>query len=68
MSPTRTGDDDSPSSARLELTQAEPCLAAERENLIDCPNVLSYQRALETERGGYLIRQWVASNLYDRIR
>ena len=41
---------------------------AERENLVDCPNVLSYQRGLETERGGYLIRQWVASNLYDRIR
>lgn len=30
--------------------------------------MLAYQRVLETERAGYLIRQWVASNLYDRIR
>lgn len=43
-------------------------LAAEREALADCPNVLPYQRAIETERAGYLIRQWTASNLYDRIR
>ncbi|KAM0754729.1 Other/VPS15 protein kinase [Meredithblackwellia eburnea MCA 4105] len=39
----------------------------EREQLQDCPNVLPYQRAPETERACYLIRQWVASNLYDRI-
>lgn len=40
---------------------------AEREALVDCPNVLPYARAVETERAGYLLRQWVASNLYDRI-
>ncbi|KAM0788135.1 hypothetical protein ACM66B_001300 [Microbotryomycetes sp. NB124-2] len=42
-------------------------IKAEREALNDCPNVLTYQRALETERTGYLVRQWTASNLYDRI-
>ncbi|ORY82386.1 Other/VPS15 protein kinase [Leucosporidium creatinivorum] len=42
-------------------------IKAEREALADCPNVLPYQRAIETERAGYLIRQWTASNLYDRI-
>lgn len=44
-----------------------PWNAAEREALLDCPNVLPYARAVETERAGYLLRQWVASNLYDRI-
>ncbi|KAK4047771.1 Serine/threonine-protein kinase [Microbotryomycetes sp. JL221] len=42
-------------------------IKAEREALNDSPNILTYQRALETERTGYLIRQWIASNLYDRI-
>lgn len=41
---------------------------AERAALADCPNVLPYSQALATERAGYLIRQWLASNLYDRIR
>lgn len=40
----------------------------EREALLDIPNVYSYQTFVETERAGYLIRQWVASSLYDRIR
>lgn len=44
------------------------CLTAERAALADCPNVLPYSQALATERAGYLIRQWLASNLYDRIR
>lgn len=39
----------------------------ERDALVDCPNVLAYQRLIETERTGYLVRQWAASNLYDRI-
>lgn len=36
--------------------------------LQDVPNVYPYQAFLETEKAGYLIRQWVASSLYDRIR
>lgn len=34
----------------------------------DVPNLFAYQRVLETERAGYVIRQWIASSLYDRIR
>lgn len=40
---------------------------AERELLLNCPNVLAYSKILETESSGYLIRQFIASNLYDRI-
>jgi phosphoinositide-3-kinase regulatory subunit 4 len=42
-------------------------LRVEREALEDVPNVLTYQKVVETETAGYLIRQWMASNLYDRI-
>lgn len=45
-----------------------PCPPAEKTALADVLNVLTYHDALATERGGYLIRQWVASSLYDRIR
>jgi phosphoinositide-3-kinase regulatory subunit 4 len=41
---------------------------AEREALLDIPNVYGYQNSIESDKAGYLIRQWVASNLYDRIR
>ena len=43
-------------------------LAVERDALLDIPNVYNYQTFVETEKAGYLIRQWLASNLYDRIR
>jgi hypothetical protein len=36
--------------------------------LLDIPNVYSYQTFIDSDKAGYLIRQWVASNLYDRIR
>lgn len=39
----------------------------DREALLDIPNVYSYQAFVETEKAGYLIRQWITSNLYDRI-
>ena len=41
---------------------------AERDLLFDIPNTLTYNQVLETEQAGYLIRQSVYSNLYDRIR
>ena len=44
------------------------CVAVEREALADIPNVYGYQSFVETDKAGYVIRQWVASNLYDRIR
>ena len=42
-------------------------LTVERETLENVPNLLTYQTVIETEAAGYLIRQWLASNLYDRI-
>ncbi|KAF9530534.1 hypothetical protein CPB83DRAFT_905184 [Crepidotus variabilis] len=42
-------------------------LKMDREALADIPNVYSYQAFAETDKAGYLIRQWVASSLYDRI-
>jgi hypothetical protein len=42
--------------------------SADREALADIANVYNYQAFAETEKAGYIIRQWLASNLYDRIR
>ncbi|KAK0532074.1 Serine/threonine-protein kinase [Tilletia horrida] len=42
-------------------------LRVQREALANVANVLTYQTVIETESAGYLIRQWLASNLYDRI-
>lgn len=42
--------------------------AVDRDALQDIPNVYTYQAFVETDKAGYLIRQWIASNLYDRIR
>jgi phosphoinositide-3-kinase regulatory subunit 4 len=43
-------------------------MIVEREALADIANIYSYQTFVETEKAGYIIRQWIASNLYDRIR
>jgi phosphoinositide-3-kinase regulatory subunit 4 len=40
----------------------------ERKLLSDVPNALSHQRILETGTGGYLVRQYIHSSLYDRMR
>ena len=40
----------------------------ERDALADLPNVYAYQAFVETDKAGYIIRQWIASSLYDRIR
>ncbi|ORX99188.1 ARM repeat-containing protein [Basidiobolus meristosporus CBS 931.73] len=39
----------------------------ERDGLLDIPNALPYQRIFETETAVYLIRQYIFTNLYDRI-
>lgn len=40
----------------------------ERQILADVPNALGYHRAFETSSNGYLVRQYVYSSLYDRMR
>ncbi|KAG7095893.1 hypothetical protein E1B28_006581 [Marasmius oreades] len=42
-------------------------LKVEREELLNIVNVYNYQSFVETDKAGYIIRQWIASNLYDRI-
>lgn len=40
----------------------------ERRLLADVPNALVYHRILETSTSGYVVRQYIHSSLYDRIR
>ncbi|KAF9971093.1 Serine/threonine-protein kinase, partial [Actinomortierella ambigua] len=42
-------------------------LRDERDSLADVPNAIAFQTVLETDRAGYLIRQYLFSSLYDRI-
>ncbi|CDW96863.1 hypothetical protein [Sporisorium scitamineum] len=51
----------------ISLNSLVKHIRIERESLADVPNVLTYQKVVETERAGCLIRQWLHSNLYDRI-
>lgn len=39
----------------------------ERKLLADIPNTLGYQRVVETETNGYLVRQYLYNSLYDRL-
>ncbi|KAF7292927.1 hypothetical protein MIND_01191800 [Mycena indigotica] len=51
----------------LSLRNYHRRLKADREALTDIANVYNYQSFVETERAGYIVRQWIASSLYDRI-
>ncbi|KAF5392892.1 hypothetical protein D9757_000800 [Collybiopsis confluens] len=51
----------------LSLRNYTRRLKMDRELLCDIVNVYNYQAFVETDKAGYVIRQWVASNLYDRI-
>ncbi|KAH8119146.1 hypothetical protein DFH11DRAFT_1838620 [Phellopilus nigrolimitatus] len=42
-------------------------LKKEKKALQDVPNTYTYQIFTESDKAGYLVRQWVASSLYDRI-
>ena len=43
-------------------------MPGERSALSDVPNALPYQCAFETTTNGYLVRQYLYSSLYDRMR
>ncbi|KAJ5388817.1 hypothetical protein N7509_011358 [Penicillium cosmopolitanum] len=51
----------------MELEKYVKAIARERKLLTDVPNALSYERILETGNGGYLVRQYIHSSLYDRM-
>ena len=39
----------------------------EKQALAEIPNALGYQRVFETSNGGYMLRQFVHSSVYDRL-
>lgn len=51
----------------LELSQWRKVLDEQKAKLIDIPSVLPYLKIIETDRAGYLIRQFIKTNIYDRI-
>ena len=51
----------------LSLKAIARKLRIERDLFQDVPNILPYQQLYESERAGYLVRQWLAASLYDRI-
>jgi phosphoinositide-3-kinase, regulatory subunit 4 len=50
-----------------DLARFQHILLQERDALRGVPNVLSYETVIETEKAGYAIRNYIATNLYDRI-
>lgn len=51
----------------LKLNEYVEAIRKERDSLNDVQNLLPYQRIIETATGGYLVRQYVHSSLYDRL-
>ncbi|KAI4142317.1 MAG: hypothetical protein LQ340_007382, partial [Diploschistes diacapsis] len=51
----------------FKLTPYAKAIKRERDLLADVPNALGYQRIAESERCGYLVRQYLHSSLYDRM-
>ncbi|KAK2627748.1 hypothetical protein QTJ16_002394 [Diplocarpon rosae] len=54
-----------PYAMRLEKYKRK--IIQERKALADVPNALAYQRIVETETNGFLVRQYLYSSLYDRM-
>ncbi|CZS88663.1 related to protein kinase homolog VPS15 [Rhynchosporium graminicola] len=54
-----------PYAMRLEKYKRK--IIQERKALADVPNALAYQRIAETETGGFLVRQYLYSSIYDRM-
>ncbi|RDW69591.1 ARM repeat-containing protein [Coleophoma cylindrospora] len=51
----------------MDLSKYKKEIIQERKALADVPNALSYERIVETETNGYLVRQYLYSSLYDRM-
>ncbi|PQE23933.1 hypothetical protein CJF32_00006733 [Rutstroemia sp. NJR-2017a WRK4] len=51
----------------MDLKEYRKNIIRERKALVDVPNALAYQRVIETETNGYLVRQYMYSSLYDRM-
>ncbi|WVN90927.1 uncharacterized protein L203_106172 [Cryptococcus depauperatus CBS 7841] len=53
--------------AAMSLRVIQRRLKAERDVLSDLQNINTYETFVETDKAGYLIRQWIGTNLYDRV-
>ncbi|TXT04392.1 hypothetical protein VHUM_04159 [Vanrija humicola] len=53
--------------ANMTLRVIQRRLKTERDALAHLPNVNTYANFIESDKAGYLIRQWVGSSLYDRL-
>jgi len=51
----------------MRLDKYKRKIIQERKALADVPNALAYQRIVETETGGFLVRQYLYSSIYDRM-
>ncbi|TAQ91604.1 hypothetical protein B7494_g72 [Chlorociboria aeruginascens] len=51
----------------MKLDKYKKKIIYERRALADIPNALAYQRIVETETNGFLVRQYLYSSLYDRL-
>ncbi|CAK7203657.1 Serine/threonine-protein kinase [Sporothrix eucalyptigena] len=51
----------------MSLTVYRDKLIRERRILADVPNALAYQRIVETDTNGFLVRQFLYNSLYDRM-
>ncbi|KHN97930.1 phosphoinositide 3-kinase regulatory subunit 4 [Metarhizium album ARSEF 1941] len=53
--------------AGVSLDQYKQKIIKERKALAQVPNALGFQRIIETDTNGYLVRQFQYSSLYDRL-
>lgn len=51
----------------IALSKYKSQLLKQKKQLEDLPNVLSFSKIIETDRAGYLIRQHLKTNIYDRL-
>ncbi|KFA63079.1 hypothetical protein S40285_08434 [Stachybotrys chlorohalonatus IBT 40285] len=51
----------------VKLEQYKKQIIEQRKALANVPNALGFQRIIETETNGYLVRQFLYSSLYDRL-
>ncbi|PSR78508.1 hypothetical protein BD289DRAFT_485992 [Coniella lustricola] len=51
----------------MSLDEYRQKMFDERKALAEIPNALGYQRIIETETNGYLVRQYLYNSLYDRL-
>lgn len=51
----------------ISLQQVTEIIAKQSLLLSHLPNVIPWHKLIETDRGGYLVRQLIKTNLYDRV-